>query len=245
MSKQLFRKPNREDWDDISKLGFRNSGNKIIGVYVDPVFEGARKACVTVVRIASNGSYITTQHHIDGTFQESAISDWDIWVVDEEEPEQIKHKPLTREDWNDISKLTFKDASHYQIIEVKVIESFIGVKPFPVVVLIKALADEIIGRQYTLEGLPENNADCFQIIKVKEPETVNYEEIVKELMIKGVFVSQYKKVWYHVSAYDSENKQFRTFEKRHPLEDLIYFYFSFDLENFYDFDTYLTLRGKS
>jgi hypothetical protein len=31
---------------------------------------------------------------------------------------------LTREDWNDISKLTFRNATSRKIIEVKVIESF-------------------------------------------------------------------------------------------------------------------------
>jgi hypothetical protein len=151
---------------------------------------------------------------------------------------------LVREDWNDISKLAFKGITHLKIIEVKVIESFIGVKPFPVVVVIKTLANEIIARQYNIEGEAENKAGSFQIVKVKEPEPVNYEEIVKELMVKGVFVSQYKKVWYHVSAYNIEHKQFRTFEKWHPLEELTEFYFSFDLFDFYDFKDYLQITGK-
>lgn len=152
---------------------------------------------------------------------------------------------LVREDWNDISKLIFRDASHYQIIEVKVIESFIGVKPFPVVVVIKTLADEIIGRQYTLEGLPENNADCFQIVKVKLKEPLNYEEIVKELMIKGVFVSLYKILWYKIRVIDDENKEFFSLDYRYKYDEIRSFFFSFDLKTFYDFDTYLTLRGKS
>lgn len=154
---------------------------------------------------------------------------------------------LVREDWNDISKLTFRDAPLCKIIEVKVIESFIGLKPYPVIVVMNTPVSGIIAKQYTLEGEAESkskDSEDFQIVKVKEPEPVNYEEIVKELMIKGVFVSQYKKVWYHVSAYNIEHKQFRTFEKWHPLEELTEFYFSFDLFDFYDFKDYLQITGK-
>lgn len=152
---------------------------------------------------------------------------------------------LVREDWNNISKLTFKDAEPCQIIEVKVIESFIGVKPFPVVVVIKTLANDIVARQYSLDGICETMKDDFQIVKVPEPEPINYEEIVKELMIKGVFVSQYKKLWYKIRAIDDENKEFLSLDYRHKYDEIRSFFFSFDLKTFYNFNTYLTLRGKS
>ncbi len=242
MSKQLFRKPNREDWDDISKLGFRNSGNKIIGVYVDPVFEGARKACVTVVRVASNGSYITTQHHIDGTFQESAISDWDVWVVDEEEPE-IKHKPLRREDWNDISKLNFKNAEGHEIVEVKILESFIGVKPYPVVVVMRTLTNDIIGRQYTIEGKAEKIFDDFQIIKIEEPEPIDYKEIVKELAVKRAWIAEDNNCYETITTIDSDKELFFTTDwtgkEFYRLEGTK---ITFDFKDFYTFEQYLEMR---
>ena len=251
MSKQLFRKPNREDWDDISKLGFRNSGNKIIGVYVDPVFEGARKACVTVVRVASNGSYITTQHHIDGTFQESAISDWDVWVVDEEEPEQIKHKPLTREDWNDISKLTFRDAEGHEIVEVKILESFIGVKPYPVVVIMRTLTNDLIARQYTIEGKAEKMVDDFQIIKIEiikieEPELpIDYEGIIKDLAVTRAFITYDGEYYAPILWVNVNSKRFCTGALHWEFDKIRGFDITFDMNTFYAFNEYLQLRKEN
>ena len=152
---------------------------------------------------------------------------------------------LVREDWNDISKLTFRNATSCKIIEVKVIESFIGVKPYPVIVVMDTPAVGIIAKQYTLEGEPEKLDGDFQIVKVKEPEPLNYEEIVKELMFKGVFVSQYKKLWYRIRAIDDENKEFLSPDYRHKYDEIRHFFFSFDLENYHDFNKYLNLRGKS
>lgn len=81
---------------------------------------------------------------------------------------------LTRKDWDDISKLTLKNISYCQIIEVKVIESFIGVKPYPVIVVIKTVANKIFGRQYTLEGMPEKLDGDFQIVKLPELQEHRY-----------------------------------------------------------------------
>lgn len=81
---------------------------------------------------------------------------------------------LTRKDWDDISKLTFKNMPTCQILEVKVIESFIGVKPFPVVVVINTLASGIIARQYSLEGESETNDPDLDIVKVTEPQEDRY-----------------------------------------------------------------------
>lgn len=154
---------------------------------------------------------------------------------------------LVREDWNDISKLTFRDAPLCKIIEVKVIESFIGLKPYPVIVVMNTPVSGIIAKQYTLEGEAESkskDSEDFQIVKVKEPERVNYEEIVKELMIKGVFVSEYKLTWYKIRAIHVEDKAFLSLDQRHRYENITRFFFSFDLKKFYDFNEYLNLRGK-
>lgn len=91
----------------------------------------------------------------------------------------------------------------------------------------------------------QHKAGSFQIVKVKEPEPVNYEEIVKELMIKGVFVSKDKIQWFQVTGYWHDEGKYRVYETWSDVHGIKKFFFSFDLENFYDFDTYLTLRGKS
>jgi hypothetical protein len=152
---------------------------------------------------------------------------------------------LVCEDWNDISKLTFKNMQTCEILEAKVLETFIGIKPYPVIVVIKTPVSGIIGRQYTLEGESETNDPDLDIVKVPEPEPINYEEIVKELMIKGVFVSRHKRNWSRIEGCNLLTSEFYLsghWIVMHTVKD---FFFSFDLENFYDFDTYLTLRGKS
>lgn len=148
---------------------------------------------------------------------------------------------LVREDWNDISKLTFRNATSCKIIEVKVIESFIGVKPYPVIVVMDTPAIGIVAKQYTLEGEQENKAVNFQIVKVPEP---NYEEIVKQLTIRRVFVSISKVGWAAIEGVSCHNRVFQFFGKWYNIEEIENFSFSFDLENSYDFKTYLTLKDK-
>jgi hypothetical protein len=154
---------------------------------------------------------------------------------------------LVREDWNDISKLTFRDAPLCKIIEVKVLESFIGLKPYPVIVVMNTPVSGIIAKQYTLEGEAESkskDSEDFQIVKVKEPEPVNYEEIVKELMIKGVFVSRHKRIWTRIEACNLKTSEFYLsghWSLMHTIKD---YGFSFDLFDFYDFNDYLQITGK-
>jgi hypothetical protein len=81
---------------------------------------------------------------------------------------------LTREDWDDISKLTFKNAEDSKIIEVKVIESFIGVKPYPVIVVMDTPLLSYVLRQYSIEGVSETKDDFYQIVKVSEPQEDRY-----------------------------------------------------------------------
>lgn len=148
---------------------------------------------------------------------------------------------LTREDWNDISKLTFRDAEGHEIVEVKILESFIGVKPYPVVVIMRTLTNDLIARQYTIEGKAEKMVDDFQIVKVPEP---NYEEIVKQLIIRRVFVSINKVGWAAIEGVSCHNREFQFFGKWYNIEEIENFSFSFDLENSYDFKTYLALKDK-
>jgi hypothetical protein len=152
---------------------------------------------------------------------------------------------LVREDWNNIFKLKFKDAEDHGLIEIKVLESFVGVKPYPVVVVLRTNTGDLIARQYTIEGKAEKMVDDFDIVKIEEPEPISYEEIVKELMIKGVFVSRHKRNWSRIEGCNLLTSEFYLSGHWIVMHTINDFFFSFDLENFFDFDTYLTLRGKS
>lgn len=81
---------------------------------------------------------------------------------------------LTRKDWDDILKLTFKNMPTCQILEVKVLETFIDIKPYPVIVVINTPASGIIARQYSLKGESETNDPDLDIVKVTEPQEDSY-----------------------------------------------------------------------
>jgi hypothetical protein len=81
---------------------------------------------------------------------------------------------LTREDWNDISKLTITGEPGSKIIEVKILESFIGEKPYPVIVAYKNAFHELKWSQYSIEGIYSGSKDNFQIVKVSEPQEDRY-----------------------------------------------------------------------
>ena len=238
----------REDWNDISKLTFRDAPLcKIIEVKVIESFIGLKPYPVIVVMNTPVSGIIAKQYTLEGEAESKSKDSEDFQIVKVKEPEPVNKaeaRPLTREDWNDISKLTFRDAAHYQIIEIKVLESFVGVKPYPVVVVFRTNTGDLRAVQYTIEGKSEKMVDHFDIVKIKEPERVNYEEIVKELMVKGVFVSEYKLTWYKIRAIHVEDKAFLSLDQRHRYENITRFFFSFDLKKFYDFNEYLNLRGK-
>ncbi len=148
---------------------------------------------------------------------------------------------LTREDWNDISKLTITGEPGSKIIEVKILESFIAEKPYPVIVVYKNAFGDLKWSQYNIEGIYSGSKDNFQIVKVPEP---NYEEIVKQLIIRRVFVSINKVGWAAIEGVSCHNREFQFFGKWYNIEEIENFSFSFDLENSYDFKTYLALKDK-
>lgn len=78
---------------------------------------------------------------------------------------------LTREDWNDISKLTITGEPGSKIIEVKILESFIG---DPVIVVYKNAFGDVRWSQYSIEGIYSGSKDNFQIVKVTEPQEDRY-----------------------------------------------------------------------
>jgi len=81
---------------------------------------------------------------------------------------------LVREDWNDISKLTILGEPGSKIIEVKILESFIGEKPYPVIVVYRNAFDGLRWSQYSIEGIYSGSKDNFQIVKVTEPQEDRY-----------------------------------------------------------------------
>lgn len=81
---------------------------------------------------------------------------------------------LTREDWNDISKLTILGEPGSKIIEVKILESFIGEKPCPVIVVYRNAFGEVRWAQYSIEGIYSGSKDNFQIVKVPDLQEHRY-----------------------------------------------------------------------
>ena len=152
----------------------------------------------------------------------------------------MKLRQLTREDWNDISKLRFRD-SHAKIIDAKVFDNATNKIAHPVVAIVESLDSHII-MNFTIEGqimlYTENNED----IVIEEPEEIDYEEIIKELMVKNAFVSFNNVMWHTIIVYTPT--QFLTLEEYFDLKRIKDMEISFDLKTFYTFDEYLELRRK-
>ncbi len=162
-----------------------------------------------------------------------------------------KHKPLTREDWNDISKLTFRDAEGHEIVEVKILESFIGVKPYPVVVIMRTLTNDLIARQYTIEGKAEKMVDDFQIIKIEiikieEPEPpIDYEGIIKDLAVTRAFITYDGEYYAPILWVNVNSKRFCTGALQWEFDKIRGFDITFDMNTFYAFNEYLQLRKEN
>lgn len=154
----------------------------------------------------------------------------------------MKLRQLTREDWNDISKLRFRD-SHAKIIDAKVFDNATNKIAHPVVAIVESL-DSYIIMNFTIEGqimlYTENNED----IVIEEPEQINYEEIVKELFFKKAIIKLNDRVS-HVTVIDLNDMNFlfsgTGWYKFDTIKDME---ISFDLKTFYTFDEYLELRRK-
>lgn len=153
----------------------------------------------------------------------------------------MKLRQLTREDWNDISKLRFRD-SPAKIIDVKVFDNATNKIAHPVVAIVESL-DSYIIMNFTIEGQimlsTENNED----IVIEEPEQINYEEIVKELMVKNAFLKSSTGLIMRIYGIDYNDNTFHC-NIWNDFEEIKNWEVSFDLKTFYTFDEYLELRGE-
>jgi len=155
----------------------------------------------------------------------------------------MKVRQLTREDWNDISKLRFRDGKG-EIIDVKIFDIGVEKYNYPVAILYKK-GDSYLSGLRSIEGymLADSIRECD--IVIEEPEEVNYEEIVKELMVNNAFLSEHGKMWYGVKYIDPPFGFFATLnDEKYKLNLIKNFYISFDLKTFYTFNEYLELRRK-
>lgn len=154
----------------------------------------------------------------------------------------MKLRQLTREDWNDISKLRFRD-SHAKIIDAKVFDNATNKIAHPVVAIVESL-DSYITMNFTIEGrimlYTENNED----IVIEEPEEVNYEEIVKELFLTKAIIKLNDRVS-HVTVIDLNDRNFLfSGTGWYKFDTITGMEISFDLKTFYTFDEYLEFRRK-
>ncbi len=154
-----------------------------------------------------------------------------------------KIRPLTREDWNDISKLTFRNSDN-EILELKVFESVIGeIDSHPVTVVSKNDNGLVKVNRYTIDGFFSANKQKTDLdIGIKEPEPIDYEEIVKELMVKKAIVKKGKVATYitHINFGDGTFYWYLKYD----FESIKHMKITFDLKKFYTFNEYLELRKK-
>lgn len=172
-----------------------------------------------------------------------------------------KLRPPTRKDWNDISKLRFRNFDA-EIIDVKIHENkYIPnfKRKFPVTVFFKE--EEIVSTTIlTIDGFTwrdkrKNDKD----ILVEEEEEETSEYIVRELAEKKAYISDWgHKVLFSIilHSYDKENFYINVFcmcntnknwyysEKAYKFERIKDYYITFNAKKFYTFDEYLKLRAK-
>lgn len=156
----------------------------------------------------------------------------------------LRLRQLTREDWNDISKLRFRDYKG-EILEVKVFDVSIKTENYPVAVAFKTEDGLIEVESYTIDGFYfSGKIDGTMNILVEEPEEIDYEEIVKELFFKKAIIKLNDRVS-HVTVIDLNDMNFlfsgTGWYKFDTIKDME---ISFDLKTFYTFDEYLELRRK-
>jgi hypothetical protein len=153
----------------------------------------------------------------------------------------MKLRQLTREDWNDISKLRFRD-SPAKIIDAKVFDNAINKIAHPVVAIVQIL-DSYLTMNFALNGQTNLSRQNNEDIVIEEPEEVNYEEIIKELMVKNAFLKLGSGVIRRIEAIDCSDNTFhwRLWNNFESIKDTE---ISFDLKTFYTFNEYLELRRK-
>ncbi|RTL17575.1 MAG: hypothetical protein EKK55_22465 [Rhodocyclaceae bacterium] len=154
-----------------------------------------------------------------------------------------KIRPLTREDWNDISKLTFRNSDD-EILELKVFESVIGeIHSYPVRVVSKNYNGLVKVNRYTIDGFfSANKQETDLDIGIKELEPIYYEEIVKELMIKKAIVKKGKVATYITEINFGEGTFY--WHLKYDFERIKDMKITFDLKTFYTFNQYLEIREK-
>ena len=131
---------------------------------------------------------------------------------------------LTREDWNDISKLTITGEPGSKIIEVKILESFIGEKPYPVIVVYKNAFGDLKWSQYNIEGIYSGSKDNFQIVKVPEPQENRYLKPLLSIMKNSLPIKQimmgWHSAWYLITEVDNNNQVFHTRKSMMNFSDI-------------------------
>ncbi len=156
-----------------------------------------------------------------------------------------KLRSPTREDWNDISKLRFRNFDA-KIIAVNVFDESIGLSNYNVRVIyslpngVKEITEHsIAGKWFPIESRNRNKD-----IVVEEPEEIDYEEIVKELAAKGAYVTYDHEYYCLISWINIRTKRFCTRELNWAFEKTCGFNITFDFKTVYTFDEYLELRKK-
>lgn len=154
----------------------------------------------------------------------------------------MRLRQLTREDWNDISKLRFRD-SPAKIIDVKVFDNATNKIAHPVVAIVESL-DSYLTMHFTIEGQIMLYTESNEDIVIEEPEEVNYEEIVKELFFKKAIIKLNDRVS-HVTVIDLNDMNYLFCGTGwYKFDTIKGMGISFDLKTFYTFDEYLELRRK-
>lgn len=153
----------------------------------------------------------------------------------------MKLRQLTREDWNDISKLRFRD-SPAKIIDVKVFDNAINKIAHPVVAIVESL-DSYLIMNFTIEGQIMLYTESNEDIVIEEPEAINYEEIVKELFVKNAFLKCIDGYIARITGIDTKDNMLMC-NVWLPFWEITDYHISFDLKTVYTFNEYLELRRK-
>lgn len=153
----------------------------------------------------------------------------------------MKLRQLTREDWDDISKLKFRDYKG-KIIEAKIFENAINIINHPVVAIVQ-LADSYRVMSFALNGESRFSGENNEDIVIEEPEEVNYEEIVKELFVKNAFLKCIDGYIARITGIGTKDNMLMC-NVWLPFWEITDYHISFDLKTFYTFEEYLELRRK-
>lgn len=154
-----------------------------------------------------------------------------------------KLRPPTRKDWNDISKLRFRNY-HAEILDVKVFDNLLESDAFSVRVVRKAGSSKPFVYAYTIYGQTNISHENDDDIVIEEPEEVNYEEIVKELFLTKAIIKLNDRVS-HITVIDLNDMNFLFCGTGwYKFDTITGMEISFDLKTFYTFNEYLELRRK-